>query len=154
MKKIGLCDTTFATVNMGKLAKKRIQGLGYDIEIVRKTVPGIKDLPVCAKKLIEDNQCDIVVAMGMPGDQQIDKMCADQASNGIINAQLMTNTHIIEVFIHMDEAKTKRELYEVVKNRVEKHIDNAINLIFNENKLIENAGCGLRQGYEDVGPIK
>lgn len=153
MKKIGIVDTTFARMNMGEIAKKYIAASEYDVTIERNTVPGIKDLPVASKKLIEEKECDIVLALGMPGDKEIDKTCAHEASTGIIAAQLMTNKHIVEVFVHLDEAKTDRELIEVTKNRIDGHVKNVFSLLFSPKKLIENAGYGKRQGFSDVGPI-
>jgi len=150
--KVGIVDTTFARVNMGKIAideLRRICSLPYE----RYTVPGIKDLPVAAKKLIEERGCSIVIAMGMPGGKPIDKQCAHEASLGLIMAQLMTNTHIIEVFVHEDEAKDEKELLMVTENRVREHVRNAIDLLLNQRKLQKLAGTGQRQGFEDVGPI-
>ncbi len=150
--KVGIVDTTFARVNMGKIAideLRRISSLPYE----RYTVPGIKDLPVAAKKLIEERGCSIVIAMGMPGPKPIDKQCAHEASLGIIMAQLMTNTHIIEVFVHEDECKDEKELLEVTENRVREHVRNAVDLLLNQKKLQKLAGTGQRQGFEDVGPI-
>ncbi|AEA46936.1 riboflavin synthase [Archaeoglobus veneficus] len=150
--KVGIVDTTFARVNMGKIAideLRRICSLPYE----RYTVPGIKDLPVAAKKLIEERGCDIVIAMGMPGGKPIDKQCAHEASLGLIMAQLMTNTHIIEVFVHEDEAKDEKELLMVTENRVREHVRNAVDLLLNQKKLQKLAGTGQRQGFEDVGPI-
>ncbi|RUM34039.1 MAG: riboflavin synthase [Archaeoglobus sp.] len=150
--KVGIADTTFARVNMGKIAideLKRICSLPYE----RYTVPGVKDLPVAAKKLIEERGCSIVIAMGMPGPKPIDKQCAHEASLGIIMAQLMTNTHIIEVFVHEDECKDEKELLEVTENRVREHVRNAVDLLLNPKRLQRLAGTGQRQGFEDVGPI-
>ncbi len=150
--KVGIVDTTFARVNMGKIAideLRRISTLPYE----RYTVPGIKDLPVAAKKLIEEKGCSIVIAMGMPGSKPIDKQCAHEASIGLIMAQLMTNTHIIEVFVHEDECKDEKELLEVTENRVREHVRNAVDLLLNQKKLQKLAGTGQRQGFEDVGPI-
>lgn len=150
--KVGIVDTTFARVNMGKIAideLRKICSLPYE----RYTVPGIKDLPVAAKKLIEERGCSIVIAMGMPGSKPIDKQCAHEASMGLIMAQLMTNTHIIEVFVHEDEAKDERELLMVTENRVREHVRNAIDLLLNQKKLQKLAGTGQRQGFEDVEPI-
>ncbi|RLI89402.1 MAG: riboflavin synthase [Archaeoglobales archaeon] len=152
MMKVGIVDTTFARVNMGKIAideLRRICSLPYE----RYTVPGIKDLPVAAKKLIEEKGCDIVIAMGMPGSKPIDKQCAHEASLGLIMAQLMTNTHIIEVFVHEDEAKDEKELLIVTENRVREHVRNAVDLLLNQRRLQKLAGTGQRQGFEDVGPI-
>ncbi len=43
------------------------------------------------------------------GTKEQDKISAHEASTGIIQAQLMTNTHIIEVFVHEDEGKDEKE---------------------------------------------
>ena len=107
--KVGVADTTFSRVNMGAVAVDELKKHA-SIAIERVTVPGIKDLPVACKKLIEERRCDIVMALGMPGGKDKDRMCAHEASQGLIMCQLMTNTHIIEVFVHEDEAKDGREL--------------------------------------------
>jgi riboflavin synthase len=151
-KIIGIADTTFAIIDMFKFAKKAILDSGEKIQIIRYTVPGIKDLPVSCKILFEKYNCDIVLALGMPGPKDIDKQCANQASNGIINAQLITNKHILEVFVHMDEAN-KNELYDVAKNRTYKHTLNAIALIKGKEELSKNAGKGIRQGFSNEGPL-
>jgi riboflavin synthase len=150
--KVGIVDTTFSRINMGKIAideLRRICSLPYE----RYTVPGIKDLPVGAKKLIEERGCAIVIALGMPGPKEIDKQCAHEASLGLIMAQLMTNTHIIEVFVHEDEAKDEKELLMVTENRVREHVRNAVDLLLNPKRLQKIAGTGQRQGFPDVGPI-
>ena len=108
MKLIGIADTTFARYDMAKSAINQLNELGIGFKIVRYTVPGIKDLPVACKKLFDEKNCDIVMALGMPGPKDIDKMCAHQASSGLIQVQLMNNKHIIEVFVHEDEAKDEQ----------------------------------------------
>ena len=65
----------------------------------------------------------------------------------------MTNKHIIEVFIHEDEAKSEKEIKEIVIERVKKHALNAISLLKGQNELQKNAVMGLRQGKKDIGPI-
>ncbi|HIP84856.1 MAG TPA: riboflavin synthase [Methanothermococcus okinawensis] len=152
--KVGIADTTFAQVDMASAAIKKLQELTSKIKIVRYTVPGIKDLPVACKKLIEEENCEIVMALGMPGKEEKDKICAHEASQGIIMAQLMTNKHIIEVFVHEDEARDKRELEWLAKRRAEEHAENVYYLLFNRKFLEKNAGRGLRQGFEDVGPAR
>jgi len=104
MTKIGVADTNFARIDMAEFAIDTIRK-NSDHEIERYTVPGMKDLPVACKKLFEENNCDIVLALGMAGPMPIDKQCSHEASLGIQRAQLMTNKHILEVFVHMDEAK-------------------------------------------------
>ena len=153
MRKIGIVDTTFARYDMGSAAEDELRKLGTGFKIIRRTVPGVKDLPVAAKKLIEEEKCDIVIALGMPGPKPIDKQCAHEASLGLIQAQLMTNKHIIEVFVHEDEAKDERELAWLADRRAREHAQNAYWLLFNPEKLKKLAGTGQRQGFEDVGPV-
>ncbi len=153
MRKIGIVDTTFARYDMGSAAEDELLKMGTGFKIIRRTVPGVKDLPVAAKKLIDEEGCDIVIALGMPGPKPIDKQCAHEASQGLIIAQLMTNTHIIEVFVHEDEAKDEKELAWLADRRAREHAQNAYYLLFNPKKLRRMAGTGQRQGFEDAGPL-
>ena len=150
MKRIGVADTTFARFDMGASAINELKSLGTGFKIERYTVPGVKDLPVACKKLIDEKECDIIIALGMPGAQPIDKQCAHEASMGLIQVQLMTNTHVIEVFVHEDEAKDEKELKWLADRRSREHALNAFNMVFKRKELIKNAGKGLRQGYEDA----
>jgi riboflavin synthase len=124
------------------------------VSIERVTVPGMKDLPVACKRLIEQRKCDIVMALGMPGGKDKDKMCAHEASQGLIMCQLMTNTHIIEVFVHEDEAKDDRELAWLMEQRTREHAVNAVKLVLHPKELEKLAGTGQRQGFEDAGPAR
>jgi len=154
MKNIGIADTTFARYDMGGSAIDELKKTGTGFKIVRYTVPGVKDLPVACKKLIEESGCDIVIALGMPGAAVIDKTCAHESSQGIIQAQLMTNRHIIEVFVHEDEVEDEKTLAWLADRRSREHARNAYDLLFRPETLSRNAGKGLRQGFEDVGSIK
>ena len=151
--KIGIADTTFARVNMTTFVVDIIKK-NSDAKIEKYTVPGFKDLPVACKKLIEDYKCDIVIALGMAGKMPIDKQCAHEASLGLQQVQLMANKHILEVFVHMDEAKSEKELYRIAKNRAEKHALNALAMLKGKTELTKYAGMGRRQGKKDEGPIK
>ena len=153
MAKIGIADTTFARVDMAKFVIDAIKK-NFNAKIERYTVPGFKDLPVACKKLFDEEKCDIVIALGMAGKMPIDKQCAHEASMGLQSVQLMANKHILEVFVHMDEAKTEKELYETAKNRSEKHALNALALLKGRTELAKYAGMGRRQGKEDEGPIR
>ncbi|HJH32518.1 MAG TPA: riboflavin synthase [Methanosarcinaceae archaeon] len=153
MPAIGIADTTFARFDMGRAAIDEIQQ-NMPMKIRRATVPGIKDLPVASKKLIEEEGCDIVIALGMPGAQEKDKVCAHEASTGLIMAQLMTNTHIIEVFVHEDEAKDERELAFLMESRAREHALNAILLVIKPGQLTKLAGTGQRQGFKDAGQVR
>ena len=151
--KIGIADTNFARYDMARAAIKELKR-GCSAEIVRYTVPGVKDLPVAAKILIEERGCELVMALGMPGPKPIDKTCAHEASTGLIMAQLMTNTHIIEVFVHEDEARNAKELAWLMEQRTREHAVNAVRLALRPKDLEKLAGTGQRQGFEDVGPAR
>jgi len=150
--KIGIADTTFARINMADFAIDTIKKNSKH-KIERYTVPGIKDLPVACKILLDKYKCDIVMALGMSGTQPIDKQCSHEASIGIQTAQLMTNKHILEIFIHPDEAKSKKDLHQIAKNRTEKHALNAISLLESKTSLSKYSGMGRRQGKQDEGPL-
>jgi riboflavin synthase len=107
---------------------------------------------VACKRLFEDRGCDIVIALGMPGAEPIDKMCAHEASTGLIQVQILTNRHIIEVFVHVDEAATDDELAWLAEHRAREHAVNAYDLLFRPERLTRMAGTGQRQGFEDAGP--
>ena len=151
--RIGVADTTFSRVNMGAIAIDELKKHA-SVTIERSTVPGIKDLPVACKKLIEERRCDIVMALGMPGGKEKDRLCAHEASQGLITCQLMTNTHIIEVFVHEGEAANEKELAFLLEHRSRDHARNAYNMLFKPEALIAQVGTGKRQGYADVGSLK
>jgi len=153
MKKVGIADTTFARYDMAQDAIDELKSNREDIIIVRYTVPGIKDLPVACKRLFEEEGCDIIMALGMPGPKPIDKQCAHEASLGLMLVQLMCNKHIIEVFVHEDEAESEKELAWLAERRAREHALNVINLLFKPEELTKMAGKGLREGFEDAGPI-
>jgi len=151
---IGIADTMFARYDMAGLAEKTIKEHAPGMKIVRYTVPGVKDLPVACKRLFERYECDIVIALGMAGAKPVDKQCAHEASTGIIKVQLLENKHILEVFVHEDEAENDKDLLKIFKNRTAKHSLNAIALLKGKDELRPWAGKGIRQGSEDAGPIK
>jgi riboflavin synthase len=151
--KVGVADTTFSRVNMGKIAIEELKKHA-SVSIERVTVPGIKDLPVASKKLIEEKNSEIVMALGMPGGNEKDRLCAHEASQGLIMTQLMTNTHIIEVFVHEDEAKDDAELAWLAASRTREHAVNAVKLVLYPKELQKEAGTGQRQGFEDSGPAR
>jgi len=151
--KMGICETTFARFDMATVAMDEIKSQVSDVTFVRRTVPGVKDLPVASKKLIEEEGCELVMAFGMPGPEDIDKVCAHEASTGLIQVQLMTNTHIIEVFVHEDEGRDEKDLKKLAENRTRQHADNVVKMIFKPEKLRREAGMGMREGREDKGPL-
>ncbi len=150
-KRIGIADTTFARVDMAAHAIDELKATGTGFVIERYTVPGVKDLPVACKRLFEERGCDIVMALGMPGGEEIDRVCAHEASTGLIQVQLMIDRHIIEVFVHADEASTDRELALLTERRTREHAINTYDLLFRPQRLTRAAGTGQRQGFEDAG---
>src|SRR3989344_1997121 len=151
--KIGIADTTFARVGMAKLVIEAIKKKS-NAKIERYTVPGFKDLPVACKIVFDKYKCDIVIALGMAGPMPIDKQCSHEASLGLQFVQIMKGKHVLEVFVHMDEAKTEKELYNIAKNRVTKHALTALELLKSKTALTKHAGTGRRQGKDDAGTIE
>ncbi len=147
-----MVDTTFARFDMASVAKEELKKL-CSVGIKHKTVPGMKDLPVAAKNFLEEG-CDIVMAFGMPGPENIDKQCAHEASTGLIQAQLMTGKHIVEVFVHEDEAQGEKKLADLAEERAREHAKNVYYLLFKPEKLKKMAGTGQREGGPDAGPLR
>lgn len=155
MRRIGVVDTTFARVDMASHVIDVIKSSIPDAKIIRYTVPGIKDIPVAAKKLIEEEGCDIVITLGWVGKTLTDKLSYLALSIGLINVQLMTNKHIIDVTVHEDEAEDEKELYRIAVERSRKHAENLVALLTRGGEaLTKKAGRGIRQGYPDAGPIR
>ncbi len=150
--KIGIVDTTFSRIDMGRIAIDELKSYA-GVKYVRRTVPGIKDIPVEAKRLIEEEECDTVITLGWVGSAEKDALSYLALSIGKIFAELMTNKHIIDVTVHEDEAEDEKMLLEIAENRVRKHVRNAVDLVRNPERLIREAGKGKRQGFDDVGQI-
>ncbi|WP_054836150.1 riboflavin synthase [Metallosphaera hakonensis] len=138
---------------MGEIAVKTITKEDPEGKIIRYTVPGIKDLPVAAKKLIEEG-CDGVITLGWVGKTQLDKYSYLAASIGLITVQLMTSTHVIDVTIHEDETEDEERLRDIAIDRAKKHSINLVKLVRDGRSALTGlAGKGLRQGYENAGQL-
>jgi riboflavin synthase len=156
-QRIGVVDTMFARFDMGASARAELEscsGYGESFSVISRTVPGFKDLAVAAMNMIQHDGCAIVVALGMPGSAPIDKQCAHEASQGIMQAQLMTATPILEVFVHEDESDDPDVLAMVFDDRSRKHARNAYWMLFDPDQLSRRAGQGVRQGFDDAGPLQ
>lgn len=151
MTTIGIVDTTFARVDMGAFAKDELKAFPQ-IKIIRRTVPGIKDLPVECLRLLREG-ADICIAMGMVGPKPIDKQCGHEASLGIQAVQLMTGKHVLEVFVHEDEGKNDADLHSIFEQRCRKHALNAARFLLEPEWFVKHAGQGLRQGRQDEGRL-
>jgi riboflavin synthase len=55
--------------------------------------------------------------------------------------------------VHEDEADDERTLAFLADRRAREHAVNTYNIIFHPEKLTRDAGKGLRQGFDDVGPV-
>ena len=155
--RIGVVDTMFARYDMGQAACDELAicpGYNKTFKVISQTVPGFKDLAVAAMNMIEEDGCSIVIALGMPGSAPIDKQCAHEAAQGIMQAQLLTGTPILEVFVHEDEASDPKVLAGVFENRSRKHARNAYWMLFEPEQLRRRAGQGIRQGFDDAGPLQ
>ena len=157
MKWIGVVDTMFARVDMGGIALETLkakQDFGVRFDVTRRTVPGFKDLAVAAKRMIQLDGCEIVVALGMPGAAELDRACAHEASLGIMLAQVLTGVPILEVFVHEVEGQgDDARLVAICRDRCAEHAKNAHDMLFDPASLVARAGQGVRQGAPDVGAI-
>ncbi|HTS32895.1 MAG TPA: riboflavin synthase [Thermoplasmata archaeon] len=154
MKRIGVVDTTFARVDMAEAAVKSLKGQGTGFRVVRRTVPGIKDLPVACTQLFRDERVDLCLALGMPGKAEYDKTCAHEASLGLLYAGVLEGKPVVECFVFEGEADGPRELASLARRRAEEHAVNAYSLLFRPRDLARRAGTGLRQGFPDAGPAR
>ncbi len=75
--KVGIADTTFDRYDMAKAAIWELRA-GASVQIARNTAPGVRDLPVAAMKLIEEEDCDMLIVPGPPGAAEIGKICANR----------------------------------------------------------------------------
>jgi riboflavin synthase len=157
-RRIGVVDTSFARYDMAAAATDELRRLeeahGGAVEVVRYTVPGIKDLPVACKILFDEEGCDLVMALGMVGGANVDKDCALAADFGLQMVQVATNRHILGVMVHEDEAKDEKELAWLMDRRTREHAINAYDLLFRPEALQARAGTGQREGFPDAGPLR
>ncbi|MCL5873899.1 MAG: riboflavin synthase [Candidatus Thermoplasmatota archaeon] len=152
MTKYGIVDTTFSRVDMGRFAYEIIRKEDPDGEILRYTVPGIKDMPVGATKLFEQG-CEGVITLGWVGKTKLDKYSYLATSIGLIQAQLLAKRHIMDVTIHEDEVE-ESQLFALAKDRASKHAANLVKLVRDGGRSLSSmAGQGLRQGYNNAGQI-
>ena len=138
---------------MGEVAIGEIESLDPEAQILRYTVPGIKDLPVAARRLINEG-CEGVITLGWVGRTMLDKYSYLASSIGLITVQVLTSKHVIDVTVHEDEAESEEKLAEIALDRTRKHAANLVYLVRDGREaLTKYAGKGLRQGYKHVGPI-
>lgn len=147
---IGVVDTTFARVDMGSIAVDEVRNLMPEVAVRRITVPGIKNTIWGAKRLIQEG-CRAVVVLGWVGASTTDKLSYLAMSLGLIQLQIETDSLILDVTVHEDEAPSEAELKSIAVDRARKHVRNLVYML--RGDLSKYAGMGLRQGRPDVGPI-
>jgi riboflavin synthase len=149
--RVAVVDTTFARVDMAREALAELER-DARVQVERATVPGMKDLPVACKRLL-DQGCALALALAWVGGEPIDEQCAHEANLGLQWAQLMTNKHILGVFFHESETRDAARQKHIARERAREHAQNALWLLFAPEELRKRAGTGQRQGGEDVGPL-
>lgn len=79
-------DITYAMV---ELAKEHAKFLGADVKIIVK-VPGVFDMPLVVKKVLEKNDIDCVVTLGavIEGQTEHDEIVAQHAARKIADLSL------------------------------------------------------------------
>jgi len=154
VKKIGVADTTFARVDLARYAIRALGAAGTGFRVVRRTVPGIKDLPVACRQLFAVDGVDLCLALGMPGRAEYDRTCAHEASLGLLFTGVVEAKPIVECFVFESEARDDAELESLGRRRAEEHALNAYSMLFRPNDLARRAGEGLRQGFPDAGPAR
>ena len=154
MARICIVDTTFARVDMARYAVETLQALMPDAVIVRRTVPGLKDIPVEIKNLMLREDCEAGMVFGWVGPTINDKISYAVYSLAIQMVQLELGRHIIDVTVHEDEAPgDPARLREIAVDRARKHAENLYLLLRRPDELTRRAGTGRRQGYPDAGPL-
>lgn len=154
MKRIGVADTTFSRVDMAGYAIAELRRTGTGFRVYRRTVPGIKDLPVACRRLFRDDSVELCIALGMPGRAEYDRTCAHEASLGLILTGVLEARPIVECFVFESEVADDRALAELARRRAEEHAVNAYRMLFHPESLGRQAGHGLRQGFRDAGPVR
>ncbi len=154
MRKVGVADTTFARVDLATPAIRALGAAGTGVKVVRRTVPGIKDLPVACRRLFAVDGVDLCLALGMPGKAEYDRTCAHEASLGLLFAGVLEAKPIVECFVFEGEAADDRELVALAQRRAAEHAVNAYQLLFRPQDLARRAGTGQRQGFADAGPVR
>ena len=154
MKKVGVADTTFARVDMARYAVRALQEQGSGFRVVRRTVPGIKDLAVACRQMFRDEHVDLCLALGMPGPAELDRTSAEVASLGLMMTGVLEGKPIVECFVYESEAGSAAELETLARRRAQEHAVNAYTMLFRPRDLTRRAGEGLRQGFADAGPVR
>lgn len=95
----------------------------------------------------------------MLGPEPIDESCARDASLGLQTVQALTGVAVLEVFVHMTEARQTDgtvdvdHLVEICRRRCDGHAENAVRMVLDPAAMTRRAGTGRRQGADDAGAV-
>jgi len=109
---------------------------------------------VACRRMFQERNVDLCLALGMPGKAEYDKTCAHEASMGLIFAGVLEAKPIVECFVFEGEATDGRALETLARRRAEEHAENAYALLYRPESLARHAGEGLRQGFRDAGAVR
>ena len=135
MLTIGIADTTFARYNMGRAAIDEIQK-NVSVKIKRVTVDEDDTGPLACDRLV-------VGEVALQGDVAV-----------LVVDRLRVEFRFAHGRRHENEGKDEKELAFLMDRRTREHALNVIKLLFKPDKLIQEAGTGQRQGFEDAGPLR
>lgn len=152
--RVAVVDTTFARADMAREVLQEFEAHRkvWPVQVERATVPGMKDLPVACKRLL-DHGCEMALALAWVGGEALDEQCAHEANLGLQWAQLSTNKHILGVFFHESETRDPKEQARLARDRAREHALNALWMLHAPEELAKRAGTGQRQGGQDVGAL-
>ena len=109
---------------------------------------------MACRQLFVEERVDLCLALGMPGKAEYDKTCAHEASLGLLYAGVLEAKPVVECFVFEGEATSPKELESLARRRAEEHALNAYRMLFRPQDLTRSAAQGLRQGFEDAGPVR
>jgi hypothetical protein len=89
----------------------------------------------------------------MVGGALVDKASGQAASVGLQHVMLATRRHVLEVFVHEDEARDDEEQARLFDARTREHAPNALWMLVAPEELRTRAGTGQRQGFADAAPL-
>ncbi len=149
---VGVVDTMFARVDMGSAAYEVLRERLPRYRIVRITVPGAKDLPGAARRML-DKGCEAVITLGWIGRREADRVTYAVSSMGLVLVGVLTGKIVVDVTVHEDESDDPAELKRIALERARDHAVNLAYMLTKPDELVKRAGKGVRQGYPDAGPI-
>ena len=155
MDRIGVVDTMFARYDMGAeaLDELGVPGFGDQLRGGAPHGPGFKDLAVECKRLIENEGCHIVVALGHAGQGRHRPGVRPRGVPGHHARPADDLDPHPRGLRPRERGGGPGQLAAVCVDRARKHARNAYWMLYEPEQLTRRAGQGVRQGYGDAGPI-